>query len=317
MAMQFTPNNAFLRGMDLGSPASSQGALNNLLQLQQNSLNGMVNTIGDMQKTNRTSNVNDMIAQGGLTGLNEEQARQKLLGTAGGQLTDAGQKSVDELMNGIGRADQRNFQTGERVAGQNFTTGRDKVQNDFINDQRMLGEAFTDTQSTKSQTFKSGENEKDRKVQLQIAKDNVNVKREEMKADKDYKNRLLNIETQKELNRRNEIKFGKDKADNISKGLMANLKDPESQKFISAFNGNDQSMLDALSRTGELSIQPNVDYDDKGKPFRNGTKILFNGRPINNASNGGIKEIYNKTFNPTPKDKALQNFKNLTQIGVL
>ena len=120
MAMQFNPQTAFLRGMDLGSPTTSQGGINNLLQTQQGNLGQMLEAFGNVGKTSRTNTVNDLIARGGLEGLNEAQTQAKILQEAGGTLTPEGQAQVDQLLQRTGKEDQRKFTTSERLGGEQF-----------------------------------------------------------------------------------------------------------------------------------------------------------------------------------------------------
>ena len=123
MAMQFNPQTAFLRGMDLGSPATSQGGINNLLNMQQATLGGMVDSFGNIGKTSRTNTVNDLIARGGLEGLNEAQTQARIQQEAGGTLTPEGQANVDKLLQTTGKQDQRKFTTEERLGGEKFLGG--------------------------------------------------------------------------------------------------------------------------------------------------------------------------------------------------
>jgi len=123
MAMQFNPQTAFLRGMDLGSPTTSQGGINNLMQMKQNTMNDALNAFGNIGKTSRTNTVNDLIARGGLEGLNEAQTQARLLQEAGGTLTPEGQAQVDQLLQRTGKEDQRKFTTSERLGGEQFLGG--------------------------------------------------------------------------------------------------------------------------------------------------------------------------------------------------
>lgn len=123
MAMQFNPHTAFLRGMDLGSPTTSQGGINNLLNMQQQSIGDIIGAIGNIGKTSRTNTVNDLIARGGLEGLNEAQTQARIQKEAGGTLTQEGQQNVDRLLQTVGKEDQRKFTTAERLGGEQFTSG--------------------------------------------------------------------------------------------------------------------------------------------------------------------------------------------------
>lgn len=170
MPMQFNPHTAFLRGMDLGSPTTSQGGINNLLQMQQNTLNGLIDTIGNIGKTSRTNTVNDLIARGGLEGLNEAQAQAKIAQTAGGTLTPEGQMQVDKLLQLTGKKDDRNFsekqqkdlfghQTSERIGRQTFDAGENATDRLYKTSEREKG-----------QDFIAGESAKDRANRLAIEK---------------------------------------------------------------------------------------------------------------------------------------------------
>jgi len=147
MAMQFNPSTAFLRGMDLGSPTTSQGGINNLMQMQQNTINDALNAFGNIGKTSRTNTVNDLIARGGLEGLNEAQTQARLLQEAGGTLTPEGQAQVDALLQRTGKEDQRKFQTGERIAGQEFNTTERLGRQGFDTQERLSGEKFRSGES--------------------------------------------------------------------------------------------------------------------------------------------------------------------------
>jgi len=115
MAMVLNPYE--LKG-NLGSPLNAQAGINQLLNMQGKSLEGLTDTIGNIGKINRTNTVNDLIARGGLEGLNELEAQQKLIGTAGGSLTDQGQANIDQLLKGTGALDQRTFQEAQQLQRQ-------------------------------------------------------------------------------------------------------------------------------------------------------------------------------------------------------
>ena len=118
--MQFNPYQAV---STLGDPATSQGGINNLLQMQQNTLNGLVDSFGNIGKTSRTNTVNDLIARGGLEGLNEAQTQARIQKEAGGTLTPEGQEQVNKLLQTVGKQDQQKFTTAERLGGQEYSTG--------------------------------------------------------------------------------------------------------------------------------------------------------------------------------------------------
>lgn len=120
MAMQFNPYQARATLVD---PTASQGGINNLLQMQQNTLNGLVDSFGNIGKTSRTNTVNDLIARGGLEGLNEAQTQARIQAEAGGTLTPEGQAQVDKLLQATGKQDQQKFTTAERLGGQEYHTG--------------------------------------------------------------------------------------------------------------------------------------------------------------------------------------------------
>lgn len=166
MAMQFNPHTNFLRGMDLNSPVSSQSGINQLLQMQQNTLGGLTDIIGNIGKTSRTSTVNDLIARGGLEGLNEAQAQAKIADIAKGSLTTEGQSQVDKLLQAIGKQDERKFGTGERVGRQDFDAS-----------QALLGREFQDKQRDLKELFESGESAKDRKSREKMSAEQLAVQR--------------------------------------------------------------------------------------------------------------------------------------------
>lgn len=118
MAMQFNPYQARATLVD---PTASQSGINNLLQMQQNTLSGLTDTIGNIGKTSRTNTVNDLIARGGLEGLNEAQTQARIQAEAGGTLTPEGQAQVNQLLQTAGKNDQRQFTTAERLGGEQFT----------------------------------------------------------------------------------------------------------------------------------------------------------------------------------------------------
>ena len=162
MAMQFNPQTAFLRGMDLGSPTTSQGGINNLLNMQQATLGGMVDSFGNIGKTSRTNTVNDLIARGGLEGLNEAQTQARIQQEAGGTLTPEGQANVDKLLQTTGKEDQRKFTTGERVAGQDFSTKERLGGQEFKTGERIAGNEFSTSERLAGEKFQGTQKEADR-----------------------------------------------------------------------------------------------------------------------------------------------------------
>lgn len=118
--MQFNPYQA---RSTLADPTASQSGINQLLGLQQQSIGNLIDTVGNIGKTSRTNTVNDLIARGGLEGLNEAQTQARLLQEAGGTLTPEGQTQVDRLLQTIGKQDQRKFTTDERLGGEKFLGG--------------------------------------------------------------------------------------------------------------------------------------------------------------------------------------------------
>jgi len=117
--MQFNPYQARATLVD---PSASQGGINNLLQMQQKTLGDLVDTFGNIGKTSRTNTVNDLIARGGLEGLNEAQTQARIQQEAGGTLTPEGQAQVNQLLQTAGQQDQRQFTTAERLGGEEYRT---------------------------------------------------------------------------------------------------------------------------------------------------------------------------------------------------
>ena len=126
--IQFQPYEARSTLADAGS---SSPIIASLLQQQGANLGEVVKSLGEVGKSNRTSSVNDLIARGGLEGLNEQQARQALMKASGGTLTAEGQAQVDKVLSTIAGQDERKFKTSEREGVQAFTSG-----------ERISGEKF-------------------------------------------------------------------------------------------------------------------------------------------------------------------------------
>lgn len=137
----------------LADASSSSPIIASLLQQQGANLGEVVKSLGEVGKSNRTSSVNDLIARGGLEGLNEQQARQALMKASGGTLTTEGQAQIDKVLGTIANQDTRKFTTSERESGQDFTKT-----------QSVDERAFKDEQSSKERASKLEESEKERKA---------------------------------------------------------------------------------------------------------------------------------------------------------
>lgn len=159
--ISFQPYEAKSTLADAGS--SSQGVAS-LLQQQGANLGEIVKSLGEVGKINRTSSVNDLIARGGLEGLNEQQARQALMKASGGTLTTEGQAQIDKVLGTIASQDARKFTSGEREAGQEFKKGESTDDRAFKKEESSSERKFKQGESSLDRTFKSGESSKDREL---------------------------------------------------------------------------------------------------------------------------------------------------------
>lgn len=157
--IQFQPYEA---RSTLADASSSTPAITQLLQQQGANLGEIVNSLGNIGKINRTSTVNDLIARGGLEGLNEQQARQALLKASGGTLTPEGQAQVDKVLQTIASGDERKFKTSEREGGQKFTAGENVAERQFKGSESQADRKFRGDESTKERGFRAGESNADR-----------------------------------------------------------------------------------------------------------------------------------------------------------
>jgi hypothetical protein len=98
------------------APQVSASAINQLLGMQAKSLDGAINALGDWGKANRTEDLNEMIAGGEFKGKTPEAIQALVAGV--GSLNEQGNNAVAQMLKNAGVIQEQNFQTGERIAGQ-------------------------------------------------------------------------------------------------------------------------------------------------------------------------------------------------------
>lgn len=159
--IQFQPYEA---KSTLANAGSSSPIIASLLQQQGANLGEVVKSLGEVGKSNRTSSVNDLIARGGLEGLNEQQARQALIKASGGTLTAEGQAQIDKVLGTIANEDARKFTTAERESGQDFRKQESTDDRTFRKGESAEDRAFRLSESSKDRNFRAGESSLDRSV---------------------------------------------------------------------------------------------------------------------------------------------------------
>lgn len=290
MPMQFNPHTAFLRGMDLGSPASSQGGINNLLGMQQKTLENLVDTYGNIGKTSRTNTVNDLIARGGLEGLNEAQTQARIQQEAGGTLTPEGQAKVDQLLQLTGKQDQRKFTTQERLGGEQFLGGehektanakllaeqtlasQKQLQDDrqYEFDLNKFGKEFAEKQRSNRASEGLTKRGQDITSQGQVS---TNVGADGFIYKIDSQGRPVNTGV-KAL-----VKDGGDGSG--TGGKDADKLTGEIRKLWDDSTGKGKLALEEMYKTGNLQAVPITETDRKtGRVYTTGSKLLYNGIPI-------------------------------------
>ncbi len=288
MAMQFAPNTAFLRGMDLGSPTTSQGGINNLLQMQQNALGGMVDSFGNIGKTSRTNTVNDLIARGGLEGLNEAQTQAEILKQAGGTLTPEGQHNVDKLLQTVGVQDKNKFTTSERLGGEQSTRQENAIKAEALyNQNKAVAEAKLSSETVKNAL------EKELK--------GLELTQKEKDSMRDYKASIyghqVTSQGQKQVVQGDDgMQYYADKVTGklipLVKGVLpehasgsgggsgVNKLTGEIKTLWDDSTGKGKLALEEMYKTGELQAVPIIKSDKNGKPYKAGQKLLYKNVPI-------------------------------------
>lgn len=288
--MQFNP---YMARATLVDPSASQGGINNLLNMQQQTVDNLVNTIGNIGKTSRTNTVNDLIARGGLEGLNEAQTQARLQAEAGGTLTPEGQQNVDRLLQTVGKQDQRQFTTQERLGGQEFLGGENtkKLEAEATQEQ-LKAEALL-----KSQEVKNALEKELKGMELtQREKDSLRDYNASMYGHK------VTAQGQKLIVQGDDgMQYYADKATGklipLVKGtLPAHVGDGsgssgkgvdkltgEIKKVWEDSTGKGKLALEEMYKTGNLQVVPIVKMDKDGKPYNAGQKMLYKGQPTTTA----------------------------------
>lgn len=293
MAMQFNPHTAFLRGMDLGSPTTSQGGINNLLNMQQQSIGDVIGAIGNIGKTSRTNTVNDLIARGGLEGLNEAQTQARIQAEAGGTLTPEGQQNVDRLLQTVGKQDQRLFTTNERLGGEQFTGQENATKAEALFNQNKAVADAKKAQDDREYAFNVEKFGKEyaEKVRSNKASEGLTARGQNITA-----------QGQKQIVKGDDgMQYYADKATGklipLVKGtLPAHAGDGSSsggkgvdkltgeiKKVWEDSTGKGKLALEEMYKTGDLQVVPIVKMDKDGQPYKAGQKMLFKGQPTTTA----------------------------------
>lgn len=183
----------------LADASSSSPAISQLLQQQGANLGEIVNSLGNIGKINRTSTVNDLIARGGLEGLNEQQARQALLQASGGTLTPEGQAQVDKVLQTIASGDERKFKTSEREGSQQFTSGENVAERKFKSGESQAERAFKGSESQKERGFRSGESGADREFRASESVKDRKFRRDLQDDEQNTRGHLLELQFDKAI----------------------------------------------------------------------------------------------------------------------
>ena len=299
MAMQLNPTPAFLRGMDLGSPSTSQGGINNLMMMQQQSVNDLANGLGNIGKISRTNAVNDLIARGGLEGLNENQAQQQILNTAGGTLTPEGQLQADKFLALTGKQDERNFRTDERLAGQQFNTSERLGGEQFTSSENKLREQGMNTRQKSQQDFQSGQTEKEIKAKESENKKERDFRMKLEKNKEDFERERLSIENKFKLgliSRQEAIQKSTDLQKENDKELKELYKiDPSSPmgQLMKMSSLDGKYAIQTYNKTGRLQVVENpAEYDKGGHKMNPSYTMYLDQKPIsvNTLKNSMVKK---------------------------
>jgi len=190
--IQFQPYEARSTLADAGS---SSPIIASLLQQQGANLGEVVKSLGEVGKSNRTSSVNDLIARGGLEGLNEQQAIQALMKASGGTLTTEGQAQIDKVLGTIANQDTRKFTSSEREDGQDFTKAQSTDERTFKDEQSSKERASKSAESEKDRATRTSEGAKDRELRISMQDDSQNSQAHLQDALFDRNVALKNLET--------------------------------------------------------------------------------------------------------------------------
>lgn len=288
--MQFNP---YMARATLVDPSTSQGGINNLLNMQQQSIGDVIGAIGNIGKASRTKTVNDLIARGGLEGLNEAQTQARIQAEAGGTLTPEGQQNVDRLLQTVGKQDQRQFTTQERLGGQEFLGGENtrKLEAEATQEQ-LKAEALL-----KSQEVKNALEKELKGMELtQREKDSLRDYNASMYGHK------VTAQGQKLIVQGDDgMQYYADKATGklipLVKGtLPAHAGDGsgssgkgvdkltgEIKKVWEDSTGKGKLALEEMYKTGNLQVVPIIKMDKDGQPYKAGQKMLYKGQPTTTA----------------------------------
>ena len=264
MAMTFNP---YQPKATMSNPVSSQAGINQLLKLQGQSVNDLTGSLGEFGKTSRTNTINDLIARGGLEGLNEAQAQQAIIGQAGGSLTDQGQANVDALLAGKGKQDTRDFkQSEQRQRQDNARNVADKLfgrQVDLtdIKHEDTLEQQKINRDELGKQTFQLVKGADGQTYKVNRAGDVANI----------------NVEQAVDSSGKSNAKAWK------PQGPLKKMYNQSTQRG--------QKALEQFWNTGELQAIPQYYTDKNGVEREKGQKLLYKGQPTTIAQ---LKEFISK-----------------------
>lgn len=280
MAMSFNPYMASTSGMGLGSPSSSQGGINNLLGMQQQAVNDFVGAIKNFGKTSRTNTINDLIARGGLEGLNEAQAQARIQQEAGGTLTQEGQQGVDKLLQTIGKEDQRQFTTKERIGGQDFISGENAIKAEALKKAQEQRNTLDKLMNDQNLTQKEKDSLRDYMASM-YGHEVTKGGQKQLIQGADGMQYLVDKPTGK-LTKLIEGVLPYSGSGGKSKNGADELTG-EIRKVWEDSTGKGKLALEEMYKTGDLQVVPIVKLDKEGKRYNAGQKMLYKGQPTTTA----------------------------------
>lgn len=287
--IQFQPYEARSTLADAGSSSS---AIATLLQQQGANLGEVVKSLGEVGKSNRTSSVNDLIARGGLEGLNEQQARQALMKASGGSLTAEGQAQVDKVIQTIASADERKFKTSEREGSQAFTKGQSEDDRTFRKGESDTERLFRQGESSKDRSFRAGESSlergmkkdesaKERELRIKLQDDAQNSSAHNIELQFDKASELDNVKTANVLKTANATKSGTAEGmieKSATEQLLSNPKVIEDKtNVVQQLLDSDNVLFNAKLDDQSKAVVGRLLYD--GFDSKEGRKAIASGNP--------------------------------------
>jgi hypothetical protein len=269
-------------------PSASQGGINNLLKMQQDSLTGLIGNIGNAGKTSRTNTVNDLIARGGLEGLNEAQTQARILQEAGGSLTPEGQANVNQVLQTAGTQDKNKFTTSERLSGQDFTGGENvkKASAEALQNE-LKAKALYDSQQEANALKKLMQDESlSSQERRALAQNKVTERGQNITAE----GQKLMVQGDDGMNYLVDKRTGgltqlvKGQLPYNGKGSKEEVDAPTGylKTFIDNSSGKDKVALNEMYKTGELNVMRVPKEDSDGKVYYE-EKLVYKGQPTTSA----------------------------------